>query len=131
MRIEIYYKGIKNANEAVTELKNQGFNNTAVDLNDNYIDPLNSNSDLSINFSNVLNSSGVFYASGGNNLPYINSTTSSFGSFKDIENTFYKVIVHSNSSDNEKLKEIIKSTGGKIKNYVLNNENEFNNSSLH
>ncbi|ADK15145.1 MULTISPECIES: hypothetical protein [Clostridium] len=130
MRIEIYYKGIKNANEAVKELKNEGFSNTAVDLNDNYIDPLSANSDFGINFSNVINSSGVSYTSSGRTLPSTSPMISGFGSFRDLENTSYKVIVNSNSLDNEKLKETIKKTGGKIKSYISNSESKVGNNSL-
>ena len=130
MRIEIYYKGIKNANEAVKKLKSEGFNNTAVDLNDNYIDPLSSNSDFGINFSNVINSSGVSYTSSGRTLPSTSPMISGFGSFRDLENTSYKVIVNSNSLDNEKLKETIKKTGGKIKNYISNSESKIGDNSL-
>jgi hypothetical protein len=92
MRIEIYYKGIKNANEAVKKLKSEGFNNTTVDLNDNYIDPLSSDSDFGINFSNVINSSGVSYTSSGRTLPSTSPMISGFGTFRDIENTSYKVL---------------------------------------
>jgi translation elongation factor EF-Ts len=130
MRIEIYYKGIKKANEAVKKLKSEGFSHTAVDLNDNYIDPLSSNSDFGINFSNVINSSGVSYTSSGRTLPSTSPMISGFGSFRDLENTSYKVIVNSNSLDNEKLKETIKKTGGKIKNYISNSESKIGDNSL-
>ncbi|MEY8000037.1 hypothetical protein AB8U03_07465 [Clostridium sp. Mt-5] len=122
MRIEIYYNGIKNANNAMEKLKNAGFNNTAVDLNDNYIDLYNSNSGLGsgINFSNIINSEGSIRNSSQKVLDSGSPMLGGFGNLREIEDTNYKVIINSDSFDSQKLKEIIRETGGQIKNSIPN-----------
>ncbi|MBP2031856.1 hypothetical protein J2Z42_000521 [Clostridium algifaecis] len=106
MRIEAYYNGLKSANYAVETLKNQGFNNSAVDLNDNYIDFDN----YKYNFSDAIINSGGF-----SNNSYKSNTISS-GGFQDIPNSSYKVVINSNlTNDMAKLKQLILETGGKLK----------------
>ena len=128
MRIEIYYNGIKNANNAMKKLKNAGFRNTAVDLNDNYIDLYNSNSGLGsgINFSNIINSEGSVRNSSQKVLDSGSPMLGGFGNSREIEDTNYKVIINSDLLDSQKLKEIIRETGGQIKNSIpttINNSN--------
>ncbi|MCC9295850.1 hypothetical protein ACFHWD_15285 [Clostridium sp. MT-14] len=118
MRIEIYYNGIKNANDAVKKLKNAGFQNAIVDLNDNYIDLYNANSDLEpdINFSNVINSDRFSRNSSQKVRTSGSPLLGGYGNSREIENTNYKVVINSDSFDSQKLKEILRETGGQIKN---------------
>ena len=118
MRIEIYYNGIKNANDAVKKLKNAGFQNAIVDLNDNYIDLYNANSDLEpdINFSNVINSDRFSRNSSQKVRTSGSPLLGGYGNSREIENTNYKVVINSDFFDSQKLKEILRETGGQIKN---------------
>ncbi|MFL0196406.1 hypothetical protein ACJDU8_12695 [Clostridium sp. WILCCON 0269] len=114
MRIELHYRGIKNANIAIKELKLNGFTNTALDLSDNYIDmDTIDNYNSEINFSNIINSGGFPYNSHPGS-PILGG----FGSFRELENTCYKVIIDSDfitTDDISKLNQIVKETGGEIK----------------
>lgn len=112
MRIEIHYRGIKNANIAVEELNLNGFN-TALDLNDNYIDINTMDSDSEMNFSNIINYRNSLYSSHPGS-PIMGG----FGSFREIENICYKVIVDADfitDDDINKLNKIVKETGGEIR----------------
>ena len=112
MRIEIDYRGTKNANIAVEELSLKGFS-TALDLNDNYIDINTMTSDSEMNFLNIINYRNSLYSS-----PPGSPIMGGFGSFREIENTCYKVIVNLDfitDDDINKLNKIIKETGGEIR----------------
>lgn len=111
MRIEIYYSGIKSANDAVERFKNEGFNNSAVDLNDNYIDFNN----YKYNFSDAIINSGTF----SNDIGKTSYMSYGLGNSHDILNSNYKVIVNINSIDSENeiniIKKIASETGGNFK----------------
>ncbi|WP_446899655.1 hypothetical protein ACSVC9_07170 [Clostridium sp. LBM24168] len=111
MRVEIYYNGIKNARNAAEKFKSEGFNNSAVDLNDSYIDFDN----YKYNFSDAIINSGTF--SGTNNKS--SELSNGMGSFHDVLNSNYKVVVTTNSSssqdETDKLKKIAEETGGNLK----------------
>lgn len=111
MRIEIYYNGLKNANNAVESFKTAGFNNSAVDLYDNYIDFEN----YKYSFSDALSSTGTF----SDNSKKVYQMSGGMGNFHDILNSNYKVVVNTNSSlsnnDMERLKRIVAETGGNLK----------------
>ncbi|MCI1944183.1 hypothetical protein [Clostridium luticellarii] len=120
MRIEVYYNGIKNANNAVEKLKSAGFSSATVDLNDDYIDLNNSSSGLGagMNFSNVINSEGFTRNSSQKVVVSGSPMSGGFGNSKEIEDTGYKVIINSDLLDSQRLKEVIRETGGQIKNFV-------------
>ncbi|WP_416176429.1 hypothetical protein [Clostridium sp.] len=111
MRIEIYYNGIKNANDALERFKNEGFTNSAVDLNDNYIDFDN----YEYSFSNAISSKGVF----SDNEQKSFQASDGMGNFSDVLTSSYKVVVNTDplySEDKIKnLKKIIEETGGNLK----------------
>ena len=119
MRIEIYYSGIKNANNAVKKLKDSGFPNSIVDLNDSYIDLYNtdSNPESGINFSNIINSGGFTRSSSQKVLASGSPMSGGYGNSRELENTNYKVVINSNFFDSQKLKEIVRETDGQIKNF--------------
>lgn len=108
MRIEAFYTGLKSANYAVEKLKSNGFNNSAVDLNDNYIDFDN----YKYNFSDVIINSGGF-----SDNSYKPTAINSSGNFQDVLNSHYKVVINSNSVEEDivRLKQLISETGGKLK----------------
>ncbi|WP_294182081.1 hypothetical protein [uncultured Clostridium sp.] len=121
MRVEIYYNGLKNANNAVEKLKNAGFPNAMVDLNDNYIDLYNTNSNLEsdMNFSNVINSR-KFTNDSSQKMSISGSPMSGgFENLREIENTNYKVVIDSDSFNLQKLKEVIGETGGQIRDHTF------------
>lgn len=105
MRIEAYYNGIKNANSAVNKLKSEGFNNSAVDLNDKYIDF----EDYKYNFSDAIINSGSF----SNNSYSSNDISDGMGNLSDVLNSSYKVVVNTDSDETiDRLKSLIYETGG-------------------
>ncbi|MBV4419503.1 hypothetical protein KM800_09175 [Clostridium tyrobutyricum] len=105
MRIEAYYNGIKNANNAVDQFKSAGFNDSAVDLNDKYIDFEN----YTYNFSDAITSSHSF-----SNSSYIpNNVGDGMGSLNDVLNSNYKVVINTDSDEKiDRLKTLIYETGG-------------------
>ncbi|MCH3963817.1 MAG: hypothetical protein LKE46_06045 [Clostridium sp.] len=109
MRVEIYYNGIKNARDAAEKFRNEGFSNSAVDLNDSYIDFDNHE----YNFSDAIINSGVFSDNRSSKLG------SGMGSFHDVLNSNYKVVVNIDSSNSydelDKLKKVIEETGGNLR----------------
>lgn len=122
MRIEAYYSGIKNANDAVNILKGEGFSNSVVDLNDHYVDFDNSSlgfpgSETATSFSAMIMNSGGFIDDPSKRaMAAASPMASGMGSFQEIADINYKVIINSDSNDFGKIKQIIKETGGEFKN---------------
>lgn len=122
MKIEAYFKGIKNANEAVSQLKNAGFNNSVADINDHYVEyntglnPVLPGNKNSPNLSSLVLNSGT-YAEDPSKRP-LNAASpmvSGMGGFEEITDVNYKVIVNLNEADIDKAKQIINEMGGDFK----------------
>lgn len=119
MKVEAYFSGIKNANEAVDKLKSQGINAYA-DLNDHYqvntdvrtkeVGPLStaSNSDL------VLNSGTPSGSTGKSPLLAASPMVSGMGGFEEIADVNYKVIINVDSNKEGTVKNIIESLEGSM-----------------
>jgi hypothetical protein len=119
MKVEAYFRGIKNANEAVDKLKSQGINAYS-DLNDHYqvntdvrtkeVGPLSSpsNSDL------VLNSGTPSGSTGKSPLLAASPMVSGMGGFEEIADVNYKVIITVDSEKEAAAKSIIESMGGSM-----------------
>lgn len=131
MKIEAYFSGIRNANEAVEKLKVEGFNNAVVDLNEHTINYNNTEDTLKGITANSLSS--VVMNSGNTSdditkrpLLAASPMASGMGSFEEITDINYKVILDIDSNDINKAKEIITSLGGDIKdpNLDVNNSIE-------
>lgn len=130
MKIEAYFSGIRNANEAVEKLKIKGFNNAVVDLNDHTV---NYNSEDTLKGITANSLSSVVINSGNTSdditkrpLLAASPMASGMGSFEEITDINYKVILDIDSNDINKAKEIITSLGGDLKdpNLDVNNSIE-------
>lgn len=125
MKFEAFFKGIKNANEAVDKLKGQGIEAYA-DINDHYqmntdVRPkeesflsTTSNSDL------VLNAGSPDGNTGRSPLLAASPMVSGMGDFEEIADINYKVIINADANNKQKAKEIIKSLGGTMESPNLN-----------
>jgi hypothetical protein len=122
MKIEAYFTGIKNANEAVNQLKNAGFNNSVADINDHYVE-YNTGSMTALpgtehapNLSSlVLNSGPYIEDPSKKTLNAANPMVSGMGGFEEITDSNYRVIVNLDEADADKAKQIINSMGGDLK----------------
>ncbi|WP_027626290.1 hypothetical protein [Clostridium lundense] len=132
MKIEAYFSGIKNANEAVEKLKFQGFNNAIVDLNDHTIN-YNNNEDTAkgitaSSLSSVVMNSGNI-SDDITKMPLLAASpmASGMGSFEEITDINYKVILDIDSNELNKAKGIITNMGGDFKNPNLDINNSVEN----
>lgn len=122
MKIEGYFSGIKNANEAVEKLKSAGFNNSIRDINDHYVEfnngiqaRLPGTEDAPNLSSLVLNSGEHIEDPSKRPLDAASPMVSGMGGFEEIMDVNYKVVVNIDSEDVEKAKQIIKSMGGDLR----------------
>lgn len=122
MKIEAYFTGIKNANEAVNKLKNAGFNNSVVDINDHYVEYNTGSMTVLPGTENAPNLSSLVLNSG----PYLedpskkplnaaNPMVSGMGGFEEITDVNYRVVVNLDDADIDKAKDIINNMGGDLK----------------
>lgn len=118
MKFEGFFSGMKNANNAVSRLKSEGFAKSYVDLNDHYqvntdvntkeegFLSTSSNSDL------VLNSGTPSGSTGKSPLLAASPMVSGMGNFEEIADINYKVIVDTDEKNKNKLSKIILDMGG-------------------
>ncbi|WP_123052808.1 hypothetical protein [Clostridium sp. JN-1] len=128
MKIEAFFRGIKNTNEVVDKLKSEGINAYA-DINDHY----QLNMGVESNKGHLLSSptnSGLVINSGlpmedRDKSPLLAASpmVSGMGNFEEIEDINYRVIVDTDSSSKERAEEIIKSLGGSLDDPNLNIQN--------
>jgi len=122
MKIEAYFSGIKNANEAVQQLKNAGFNKCVADINDHYVEfntgvnPVLPGNENAPNLSSLVLNSGP-YAEDPSKRPInaANPMVSGMGGFEEITDTNYRVTVDLDDADEDRVKGIISSMGGDLK----------------
>jgi len=114
MKIEAFFSGIKAANEAVSKLKQSGYNKAFVDINDNY---------FHAEIENSTSLSGLVMESGTNDvdkrtapLAAANPAVSGMGKIEEIADVNYKVVIETTSENENKLKQIIKDMGGELNN---------------
>lgn len=125
MKVEGFFSGIKNANKAVQELKNNGFHKAKVDINEHYISktrqsPSITNTQNSVNLSGlILNNEGFASEDITSPLKAASPMASGMGGFEEVSDINYKVTVETKASDIEKAKGIIKGFGGNLRNYNL------------
>ena len=110
MKIEAFFSGIKAADEAVSKLKQSGFNKAFVDINNPYF-----NEEL----ANATSISSLATESITNDVYRRNQLRdTSNPEFSNIDKVgekhtmHYKVIVETNKENKDKLKQIIKDMGG-------------------
>jgi hypothetical protein len=128
MKLEVFFKGIKNANEAVNKLASEGINAYA-DINDHYqintdvrkkeysFLPTSSNSDL------VINSGTASGSEDRSPLLAASPMVSGMGGFEEIEDINYKVIIDADPDSRKKAEEIIESLEGSLENPNLDIQN--------
>ena len=115
MKIEAYFSGIKNANEAVEKLKSAGFNNSVADINDHYLEyntglsavlPGDENSPTLSSL--VLNSGPYIEDPSKRPLNAASPMVSGMGGFEEIEDVNYRVIVNLDENDKIKQEKLLK-----------------------
>lgn len=123
MKVEGFFSSIKNANKAVEELKNKGFQSARVDINEHYISKSNQTPSITSTQNNVnlssliLNNEGFASENICSPLKAASPMVSGMGGFEEISDINYKVIVVTEVAENEKVKSIIKGLGGNLENY--------------
>ncbi len=119
MKIEAYFTGIKNANNAVGKLKSEGFKNSVVDLNDHYVEYNNTEARTpngSPNLSSLVMNSGELPEDISKRpLTAASPMVSGMGNFEEITDINYKVTINLDSKDEDNAKRIIKDMGGNLK----------------
>ncbi|MCX8129622.1 MAG: hypothetical protein N3I35_05910 [Clostridia bacterium] len=120
MKVEGYFAGIKTANEAVSKLKGEGIQKAAVDINDHYRDDRNVETNVpgtetSVSLSGlVLESDGHGIGKGKSPLNAASPMVSGMAGFEEIADVNCKVIVYVDEENLEKVKQIIRETGGEL-----------------
>lgn len=120
MKIEAYFRGIKNANEAAQKLKKEGIN-AYTDINDHFQLNRNtkgSNGELLSSPTNsdlVLNAGSPEGERDKSPLLAASPMVSGMGGFEEIADVNYKVIVETDSHNEKDAEKIIKSLGGSMK----------------
>lgn len=119
MKIEGVFKNIKNANEALDDLKKAGFNNAFVDIYETYDENRNVNTNI-VGLTNGYSLSELVLDSGNVDIPATkapiaaaNPDASGMSTGEDVLSGSYKIIVKSDLNL-EKVKEIIKNKNGKV-----------------
>lgn len=125
MKLEGFFSGIKNANEAVEQLRQAGFNSYA-DINEHYM----VNNNVETNFpgnENTPSLSDLVLRSGDSSevtdkSPLIAASpmVSGMGNFEEVMDVNYKVVVDTANGDESQAREIIKSMGGDLQSPNLN-----------
>jgi hypothetical protein len=126
MKIEGFFSGIKNANEAVERLRNAGYKNSYADINEHYI--VNNNVDT--NFpgnENTPSLSDLVLRSGdpsevSDKAPLIAASpmVSGMGRFEEVMDVNYKVVTNVNDGDSTAVSKIIQDMGGTLESPNLN-----------
>lgn len=120
MKIEAFFRGIKNANEAVQKLEGQGIN-AYTDINDHFqMDrrTKGSNGELLTSPTNsdlVLNTGAPRGERDKSPLLAASPMVSGMGGFEEISDVNYKVIVETDDNNKKEAEKIIKSLGGSMK----------------
>jgi hypothetical protein len=121
MKIESYFSGIKAANEAVEALKKVGINNAIADINEHYTGSSNPGTNLPTTASSS-NSLASYVLTSDDPLgdPMLgpmaaaSPMVSGMGGFEEIADINYKVIVNTDSKNEEKAKQVITKMGGDL-----------------
>lgn len=126
MKIQGFFSGIKNANKAVEVLKKKGFKNSVVDLNSHYVSNMHHSPRVAgnkngVNLSTIVLDTENYSADETTSaIKAANPMVSGMGSFQELADINYRVIVDAADEDIEQVKYIIKNLGGDLKNYNVN-----------
>lgn len=126
MKIEGFFSGIKNANEAVEKLKSLGFKNAYADINEHYMPSNNVETNFPGN-ENTPSLSDLVLRSGepsevSDKAPLIAASpmVSGMGTFEEVMDINYKVTADVSEDDTQRAGEIMKSMGGTLRSPNLN-----------
>ncbi|MCR4435868.1 MAG: hypothetical protein QHH06_09200 [Clostridiales bacterium] len=120
MRIEGYFGKIKAARETVEKLKELGFKEAFIDMNDHYNENRNVQTNLpgtetSVSLSGLVLGSEAYGAVRDKApLNAASPMVSGMGTFDEIADVNCKVVVDSGESDANKIKQIIREMGGDL-----------------
>lgn len=122
MKIEAYFRGIKNANGAAANLKKQGFKNAIVDINDHYeefnsvVRPILPGTENAPTLSRMILNSGPYIEDPSKGpLNAASPMVSGMGSFEEITDVNYKLTMNVDEDKAEEAKRIINELGGDLK----------------
>lgn len=122
MKVEGFFSGIKNANEAVQKLKEEGFENSKADLNDHYVSTMHhspriAGAENGSNLSSIVIDTDNFRSDeNASALRAASPMVSGMGGFEEIADINYKVIVETEDKSVDRVKDIIKNIGGDLQN---------------
>jgi hypothetical protein len=118
MKIEGYFRTIKEANDAVEKLKSAGFNNAYSDINDHYISDRNTQINLagtstSTSLSELVMKSGEEILDNSiTPLSAADPMVSGMAGFEEVADINSKVVVEVTSNNIQEAKNIIENNGG-------------------
>ncbi|SNT09286.1 hypothetical protein SAMN05446037_103912 [Anaerovirgula multivorans] len=118
MKTEGYFDSLKEANEAITALKNAGFKNTSLDLMDETIKEKNvitnlPGTEMNTSLSDlVLESGNRGIDIGKAPLSAADPMVSGMAGFEEIADLSHKIVVEADSKDIKEAKSIISKMGG-------------------
>lgn len=122
MKVEGYFDSLKKANEAVSALKNAGFQNASLDLMDETIKERNvitnlPGTEMNTSLSDlVLESGNRGIDIGKAPLSAADPMVSSMAGFEEIADLGHKIVVEVNNSAVDEAKNIISKMGGSLDN---------------
>lgn len=121
MKIEGFFSNIKTANEVVSKLKSEGYNQAFVDINEHYTNAYSERGFLGTEDISTL--SEAVLGSGNNRGQSVNSPlaaaspmVSGMGGFEEIASINCKVVVDVGNKDDKAAKKIISDMGGELEN---------------
>ncbi|WP_053957489.1 hypothetical protein [Inediibacterium massiliense] len=123
MKLEGFFSNIKNANHAIEQLKQSGFENPYLDLNDSYNENQNIRRNIpgtenASSLSNLVLGSGTNIVTDRNkaSLAAASPMVSGMGRINEISDINCKIVVEVNNNNIENAKKIIKDRDGTIDN---------------
>lgn len=121
MKVEGFFGNIKEANETVEKLKNQGFKGAFVDINEHRNSAYSQRGTvgtegMSSLSGTILGKSSISGERSSSPLAAASPMVSGMGSFEEVANVDCKVVVSVNDGDIQTVSNIINSMGGSTKN---------------
>lgn len=114
MQLEGYFMSMERANLVLTKLKDHGFNNSHIEIDNNNgnIQRNLADTDSAYGLSNMLVDSSEI---GKSPITAVSPLVNVHGGFTEFSDDNYKVVVEATSGNMQKAKDIIKNMGGKFK----------------
>jgi rhodanese-related sulfurtransferase len=114
MKLEGFFMSMERSNMVLTKLKEQGFNNSHVEVDNNNgnIQRNLADKDSTVGLSNMIVDSNE---TGQSPITAISPLINVHGGFNEFKDNEYKVVVEATTGNMQKAKDIIKNMGGKFK----------------